>query len=290
MGPVMRRAAIGLAAVLAIGAGGIVALRIVDGRADVTLRDEILAASSAVPAPPFDPAMVHGLPEPARRFFLFAIESGTPLRTAAVIKMAGELSLGTRDDPRYQDMRAEQVLAPPFGFVWQVRTGGAMRVTGSDALGPARSWSRFRILDGVPVGRVGHDRDHRLSSFGRMVGEGLFWTPAAFLPAADAGWDMIEWHSVDADTAEVRVRAGDMDQSARVTVDGAGRPLRVQFQRWSNENDEHVYQLQPFGGDLSEFETFGGFRLPTRVIGGNHYGTDLYHPFYRAKVGAVTFF
>ncbi len=56
------------------------------------------------------------------------------------------------------------------------------------------------------------------------------------------------------------------------------------------ENDEHVYRLQPFGGDLSEFETFGGFRLPTHVIGGNHYGTDLYHPFYRAKVGAVTFF
>lgn len=290
MGPMIRRAAIGLAAVLATGAGGVVALRIVDGRADATLRDELLAASSAVAATPFEPAMVNGLPQPAQRFFLFAIESGTPLRGAAVIKMGGELSLGTRDDPRYQDMRAEEVLTPPFGFMWQVRTGGSMRVTGSDALGPAGSWSRFRVLDSVPVGRVGHDRDHRRSSFGRMVGEGLFWTPAAFLPAADAGWDMIEWHGVDADTAEVRVRVGDMAQSARVTVDDAGRPLRVRFQRWSNENNERVYRLQPFGGELSEFETFDGFRLPTRVTGGNHYGTDLYHPFFRAKVEAVESF
>lgn len=98
MGLVMRRGAMGLAAVLAIGAGGIVALRIVDGRSDATLRDELRVASSAVPALPFDPAVVHGLPEPARRFFHFAIKSGTPLRTAAVINMAGELSLGTRDD------------------------------------------------------------------------------------------------------------------------------------------------------------------------------------------------
>jgi len=34
----------------------------------------------------------------------------------------------------------------------------------------------------------------------------------------------------------------------------------------------------------------GGFRLPTRVIGGNHYGTEFYHPFFRAKVEAVELF
>jgi hypothetical protein len=290
MGRIVRRAALGLGAVLAIGAGGLLALRIADGRADAKLRAGLVAAAGAVSAPPFDPVMLDGLPEPAQRYFLFAMEPGTPLYTAAAIEMGGELSLGTGDDPRYQDMRADQVIAPPHGFVWQVRMGGAMRVTGSDALGPDGSWSRFRLLDGVPVGRVSRDRDHRRSSFGRMVGEGLFWTPAAFLPAARAGWDAIEWRDVDADTAEVRVRAGDLEQSARVTVAGNGRPLRVVFERWSDENVEGVYRLQPFGGDLSEFATFDGFRLPTRVIGGNHYGTDLYHPFFQAKVETVSFF
>jgi hypothetical protein len=283
----MIRAVLGLAAALVIG---VIALRLTDGRADAALRDELLSVSSAVPAPPFDPKMVDGLPEAAQRFFLFAIEPGTPLRKTAVIKMGGELSFGTRNDPDYQDMWADQVLAPPHGFVWQVRTGGAMLVTGSDALGPADSWSKFRIFNVVPVGRVSLDLDHRRSSFGRMVGEGLIWTPAAFLPAAEPGWDQIEWHGLDADTAEVRVRAGDMEQTARITVDSAGRLSRVLFQRWSNENEAQVYRLQPFGGDVSEFETFDGFHLPTQVIGGNHCGTDLYHPFFKAKVETVSFF
>lgn len=30
-----------------------------------------------------------------------------------------------------------------------------------------------------------------------------------------------------------------------------------------------VYQLQPFGGYLSEFREFGGYRLPTRIEAGN---------------------
>jgi hypothetical protein len=49
----------------------------------------------ALPAS-YDPRMVADLPEPARRFFDFAIEPGTPLRTVVEIAMAGQLSLGTK--------------------------------------------------------------------------------------------------------------------------------------------------------------------------------------------------
>ncbi|WP_432816562.1 hypothetical protein [Sulfitobacter sp. JB4-11] len=61
------------------------------------------------------------------------------------------------------------------------------------------------------------------------------------------------------------------------------------FDRWSNANADRLYRLQPFGGDLGAFEVFDGFRLPTRVVGGNHYGTPLYHPFYKAEVTHITF-
>jgi hypothetical protein len=37
----------------------------------------------------FDPAMVAGLPEPAQRFFKFAIAPGTPLLPVAEIDMGG---------------------------------------------------------------------------------------------------------------------------------------------------------------------------------------------------------
>ncbi|WGH78561.1 DUF6544 family protein [Jannaschia ovalis] len=283
-----RRLALGLAALLALGAGAALALRAADARAEGALRAALLKAGRDAPAPAFHPAMLDGLPAPARRFFRFAIAPGTPLRIAATIEMGGTLSLGPRDDARDQPMTARQILAPPHGFLWQVETGGAMRLTGSDALGAGTSSTRFRLLSALPVVRVAGDPNHFRSAFGRMVGEGLFWTPAAFLPQAQSGWDALAWEAVDGDTARVVVAKYGLEQAAEITVDPEGRLLRVVFRRWSNENAARRYRLQPFGGDVSGFARFDGFGLPTRVTGGNHYGTELYHPFFKAKATRIT--
>lgn len=56
----------------------------------------------------FQLSMVMQPPEPARRFFQFAIQPGTRLSTVVEISMEGELSLGTKQDPKYQPMRAKQ--------------------------------------------------------------------------------------------------------------------------------------------------------------------------------------
>ncbi|MEQ9561862.1 MAG: hypothetical protein RLN69_05025, partial [Woeseiaceae bacterium] len=60
----------------------------------------------------FEPSMIAALPEPARRYFLYTIAVGAPLRTVVEIRMAGELGLGTKDKPNYLPMQAEQLLAP----------------------------------------------------------------------------------------------------------------------------------------------------------------------------------
>jgi hypothetical protein len=275
-------------AVVAFIVAALVILRLADALADRSLMNA-LTDTAGDKAPRFDLAMVEGLPEPAARFFRYTIAPGTSLRTTAKITMTGELSLGTKDAPNYRKMRAFQVLSPPQGFVWQVRLAGPVMVTGSDAFGAGKSWSRFRLLDLVPVGRVSGDADHLRSSFGRMVGEGLFWTPAAFLPSAGTGWDDIRWEAIDDNTAVVTVRTGALEHRTELTVDGTGQPTRVVFQRWSNENPEKTYRLQPFGGDLAAFQTFDGFRLPTQVTGGNFYGSDAYHPFFRAQVTEIAF-
>ncbi len=49
------------------------------------------------------------------------------------------------------------------------------------------------------------------------------------------------------------------------------------------------YRLQPFGGFLPEFREFGGFRLPTHIEAGSHFGTDAYFPFFIADVQEITF-
>ena len=190
--------------------------------------------------------------------------------------MTGELGLGSLTDPEYSPMTAQQILAPPHGLVWRVQTGA---ISGSDGATSASSWTRFWLFGLIPVVRVAESADHHRSAFGRVVAEGAFWTPAMLLPG-----DNVRWEAIDENTARAVVSNGDFEQNVDVTVTQDGQPTHVVISRWSNENPEGVYKLQPFGGYLDDFRRFGGYTLPTSVEGGNHFGTDRYFPFYKAKI------
>lgn len=226
----------------------------------------------------FDPSMIADLPEPARRYFGFAIEPGAPIRTALRIEMTGELGTGTKSAPNYRPMRATQILAPPYGLVWKVKSGP---LSGSDGATPETSWTRFWLFNLIPVVRERGENHHR-SAFGRVVSEAVFWSPASLLPGKH-----VTWQAVGKNTARAKVRMGHLEQVVDITVDASGAPTEVVIQRWSNENPEKVFREQPFGGYPSDFKTFDGYRLPTRVEGGNHFGTPDYFPFFKAQVTEV---
>jgi hypothetical protein len=229
--------------------------------------------------------MVNGLPEPARRYFLFTIAPGAPLRTVAEITTHGEIGLGTRDAPNYVRMRAKQILAPPHGLVWSVAAGNRwMSISGSDGFDGERSWVRFWLMKTIPIVRAGGSRDHARAAFGRVVAEAAFWAPAALLPDAGAAWE-----AVSRDVARATVGYQGMVQTVDVTVAQDGRPTMVVIARWSDANPDRTYRLQPFGGYLSEFRNFEGYWLPTRVEGGYFIGTDDYFPFYKARVERLRF-
>ncbi len=254
--------------------------RWLDHNADAVERHRLISLQPVAPVR-FDPASIKGLPEAARRYFLFSIAPGTPLQTVAEISMAGQFSLGNKESPNYMDMRAQQTLAAPYGFVWKMHaSSGAMRISGSDSA----SWTRFWIFGVVPVARMGGDSDHTRSAFGRYVAEAVFWTPAALLPGPG-----IEWQSVNENTARVIITHENLQQDVELIVDDVGRPTTVQFSRWSDANPEKIYRLQPFGGYLSEYRRFSGFTLPTHIEAGNNFGTDEYFPFYVADVTNVAF-
>ncbi len=266
--------------ILALSVAGLRAWRQWDHRADARAAARLLAGQARAPAR-FDPVMVADLPEPARRFFLYAILPGTPLRTATRIAMAGRFAMGTKAEPAYLDMTAAQTLAAPVGFVWKMSARrGIMRLSGSDS----ESWTRFWMMGLFPVARIGGDPDHARSAFGRMVAEAVFWTPAAVLPGRG-----VRWERVDNDVARVTVDNRGLSQSVDVTVAPDGRPLDVRFERWSNANPEKIYRLQLFGGCLSAFREFAGFRLPTHVEAGNFFGTDRYFPFFVVDVTDIGF-
>jgi len=268
-----------LIAALGLGLIALLLLSLLDRSADRAEWDRLAALQPEEPER-FDPDMVTSLPEPARRYFAYTIRPGAPLLPVAVIEMTGEFSLGTKENPRYQPMDARQILAVPEGFVWSMRTRGGMPVSGSDS----GSWTRFRIFGLIPVGRLGGDRDHTRSAFGRYVAEATIWAPAALLPRPG-----VSWSAVDADIARVTITHGQLEQAVDVKVDPAGRPVEVSFQRWSNANADKVHRLQPFGAVMSDFREVGGYRLPFRIEAGNMFGTADYFPFFLADVTDIRF-
>jgi hypothetical protein len=264
---------------LLVSAVVLVVLLLMDRRSDRVEWQRLAALQPASPER-FDPELVAGLPEPARRYFGYMIQPGTPVLPVVEIDMRGQFSLGSRDDPRYQSMAANQILAAPEGFVWAMRTRDGLPISGSDS----GRWTRFRILGVIPVARLGGHPDHTRSAFGRYIGEALIWSPAALLPGSG-----VAWAAVDADTARVTVTHGELEQAADVTVDQDGRPIEVVFQRWSDANREKVYRLQPFGAAMSDFREVDGYRLPFHVEAGNLYGAEDYFPFFLAEVTAIRF-
>jgi hypothetical protein len=251
-----------------------------DRRADRAEMERLIALQPTKPDT-FSSAMVADLPEPARRYFSFSIAEGTPLYTVALLEMAGQFGMGDKARPNYQPMRATQVLAAPEGFIWEMSGGtGALRMSGSDG----RTWTRFWLFSLVPVARAGGTPDHIRSAFGRYASEAIFWTPAAVLPGPN-----VTWQPVAEDVARMTMRFGALEQSVDVTVDKDGRPRHVSFMRWSNANPDKVHRLQPFGGYLSEFREFEGFRLPTHIEAGNMFETEDYFPFFIADVSDIRF-
>ncbi len=233
----------------------------------------------------FDPDHIADLPEPARRFFLRSIKKGTNIRTCVELDMLGEISLGTKEKPNYMPMQARQILSFPFGFIWKVSAGkGVMRFAGSDAAHPNGSWSIFWFLGIIPVARAGGNPDHRESSFGRYMSEAVLWLPSSILPSKYTVWEKI-----GQDTARVTITYQKMEVSVDIVVNEFGDLTTISFGRWSNENEERVFKRQPFGGYLSEYKDFDGYRLPTKIEAGNHFGTDDYFPFYKVKITDVKF-
>lgn len=244
--------------------------------------------SLGAPAPPvatFDPRSVVALPEPARRYFAFSIAPGTPIRSAVELRMQGEIGLGTKARPNYVDMDAQQMLAGTGGFVWRLDAGsGLKRFSGSDGYFDGQGWTRFWLLGALPIVRAGGDADYARSAAGRAVAESAFWLPSALLPSRS-----VHWEALGRDRARVRVNDGRWEHQLDLTVGPDGRPLAVSILRWSRENPERRWQLQPFGGTLSGFRDVQGYRIATRIEGGNWFGTPAYFPFYRARVSDAEF-
>jgi hypothetical protein len=272
--------------ILASGAAVAVAAgRIVRQRDERQAQAAWAALANAPPEGParFEPRVLDGAPDPARRYLRYAIASGAALRTVAVIEIEGEFSLGTKAKPGYLPMRAREILAFPRGLVWSPVIGsGLMRFAGSDGYLDGEAWTRFWALGAAPVARTGGGSDMARSAAARMLAEAALWTPAVLLPR-----DGVRWEAVGQDTARVTVDHRGWPISLDIAVAPDGRPLAFVMRRWSNANPERIFREQAFGGVVNATRRFGDYTLPAEIEVGNHFGSDDYFPFFKARVVGV---
>lgn len=239
----------------------------------------------------FEPGMVEGMPEPAQRFLLRSIAPGTHLARSVELEMSGDILLAPDRDPL--PMVAQQILAPPEGFIWRAQTrGGVMRIRGFDRYADGEGKLLWRLFGFLPVMRASGE-DVTRSAAARLAMEAVL-LPSALLPGRG-----VEWEAIDSDRARFRMSVGPETVVTTLVVDPEGRPLRASALRWRSEgaapptaegdgmDSEPGYAL--FGVEMSGDLERDGYTIPARIEAGWWMGEEGEFRFFRATLERVVF-
>lgn len=222
----------------------------------------------------FTPELVADLPDPARRYFLHAIQVGTPLAAAVQLKMQGTFKLGENWLP----MQADQILSVPKGLIWRAAIGqrlGQVRVVDDyvNQMGRVRAW-----LWGLIPFMTAQSKDTARSAIGRLAGES-FWLPSALLPQRG-----VKWEAIDNQSAKASLTIDGESVALTLVVNAEGRLLSMMLPRWGNQTQNGEFAYIPFGGVFEEEQTFGGYTIPSKLGAGWWFGTDRYAEFFRPTI------
>jgi hypothetical protein len=252
-----KRFAVGMAAGLSVAASLVLARL----RKDRQMRRTW--SSLEIPAlnERFDPAMVDGLPAPAQRYLLRAIDPDTPLARSVRLTISGSIRL--KQGARPMRMTSEEMLAPPNGYVWRASVGrGALRFSGFDVYDAGRGEMRWWAAGIVPIVRARGSELAR-SAAGRLLGEAIF-IPSMLLPSDD-----VHWEPIDESSARVRLHADGEEVAMTLEVDAEGRLVHASFPRWNTNPEIGPLGYIPFVTERFEEErTFSGYTIPTRFESG----------------------
>ena len=134
------------------------------------------------------------LPDPVRRYLRRAIAPGTPPAAAVRLRMHGQIRLR-----RWWPFRAEQVISPARGMIWQASVRmGCLPVRGFDRLLDGEGAMRWKLLGLVPLVHASGP-DITRSAAGRMAAE-LIWLPPAL------GDPRVSWTALGSDRIEASLQ------------------------------------------------------------------------------------
>ncbi len=217
----------------------------------------------------FDAAVLADLPAPAQRYLRHALAEGAPLARSARIAMTGRMK--PTPDAEFVDLTAEELLAPPVGFLWTAKLSmGPVLIRVRDHYYRGAGEVRVEPFGLVPIQRE-TGPDVTRSSRHRLAAEAL-WMPSALVPGPGVAWE-----AIDARRARATVTVDGEAIPLTLTVDDAGRLERLTMERYGDVNVPSWRPI-PYGFAVEAEATFGGCTVPTRLRGGWWFGTDRYRP------------
>lgn len=241
-------------------AGGVLKLR--RDQAGAAL-DRAWRSLEALPAPGgiFTEESVAHLPGPARRYLLHAIAPGTPLSPGMRLSMEGSIKIGD-----WRSFRAEEILAPPVGFVWRATADfGPLKATGADSYIEGEGRVQFWMFGVIPVaGASGPDVSR--AAAGRLLAE-VIWAPATLLAPG------VRWEAAGDDTARATLDIGGEPMSVTLAIAPDGALRSGSILRWADLGKSGRYEWVPYGCEVEEERRFGGYTLPSRVRVSYGFGT-----------------
>jgi len=208
----------------------------------------------------FAESELEGLPGPVRRYLRAAITPGTPLVTAARLRMDGHIKVG-----RWLPFHARQTLDPHHGFQWTARAAGV--ISGFDRYQDGRGEMRWKLLGLIPLMHT-DGPDVSRSAAARAAAEAI-WVPTALLPRFG-----VEWSAADDEHLTARYRVDAVEIEVHYLLDGAGRLRSVVFDRWGDPDGAGTWGMHPFGGEVTAWATFDGLTIPSAGRFGWFFGTD----------------
>jgi hypothetical protein len=249
----------------------------------VKLRDDryVEGIWSALEASPtgdgtFTERMVAGLPDPARRYFRHAIQQGTPLAGRFRWHYTGEMKPGAKLP--WMSLEADQILVKRRGFVWKATARKRpLVVTVRDHYLDGAGRMRVALFGLVTVVNA-TGADLSKSALARLIIEGVA-LPSALLPGPD-----IQITGIDSSRFTVTTHLHGETTPITLTVDPDGRLNEVTMQRWGNLTADDTYQFIPYGMQIAEERTLGGYTIPSQFTGGWWYGTEKYNESVRLTV------
>ncbi len=223
---------------------------------------------------------IETLPAPARRWLAHAIAEGTPLATSTVLELEGRMRLAP-DDP-WSPLTARHVIAAGRGYLWRATIEAeAAELDGAETWKDGVGEIRFWVRGFVPSHQQGEELDRGLAD--RLALDSVF-TPAALLPRFGARFE-----PVDESRVRVTREVGGAPRTIELEVAANGEILSVATTRFGTRTDDRRPAAIPFGFDVGEERTFGGYTIPAHVRYAWWYGTDRAEPFLEITITASSY-